>query len=439
MGAAKKLEQPDELRNEIAWYQADFCDTTTPTSKSIVGAKGSGKTWIGARFVAKMVDEMPGSKGIFASPTNRQTEDIWEQDIKSLLDALGWKYDWNQTKGIVRFWNGTVLHLRSAESPERIESIQYHWGWQDEVSLASLDFCKTIKSRVRALGGTGHMRFTSMPDDPEAFIYDYVERVCEGHFHEVTLFDNPDKDFVEAYEKQLREIYTGSELNRLLYAKRVSLTGLGLFAANQDHRINAEYDPLKELYLDWDFNVEYRAVTAWQEVENRNGMPVMNCIESFQMKNYTTVEDARELCTHYSQQVGRIFLHGDASGENRSAQTSDSMWNQIRTVFNDQFPDLVRFVTPNANPNVKDTIQVTNWALRNNLIQFSDAAQTAYRFLVAAKANKYGEIDKSNDYSEGGSKSHEVDTIRYLAHYIYERFFPGADKKKVTKKKMKGF
>lgn len=427
----------DEVRNEVAPFQMDFCDTSKVCAKAIIGAKGSGKTWIGARFIAKMVEEMPGSKGIFACSTNQQAEDIWEQDIKKLLDSLHWKYLWNQNKGIVKFWNGTILHIRTAEKPERIESIQYEWGWQDEVSLASLDFCKTIRSRIRGINGKGHARFTSMPDDPEHFIYEYLEDVCES-FHEVTLSDNPDKEFVTAYTELLKEIYTGAELDRYLHAKRVSLTGLGLFAANQDHRDTVEYNPDRELYLVWDFNVEYRAVTAWQQVGIVQNRPMFNCVESFQLKNYTTKADAVELCKYYSGHTATIYLHGDASGENRTAQTSESMWVQIRREFERKFTD-VKFVVPKANPNVKDTIQVTNWALTNNLMYFSDPATTAYRYLVAAKSDKYGEIDKSNDYKEGGAKSHEVDTIRYLAWHVFEPYFPGHQQRKATATKMKGF
>lgn len=234
-------------------------------------------------------------------------------------------------------------------------------------------------------------------------------------------------------------MFSSAKLKRYLNGERITLAGINQFAAEQRHCINAEYDPGKELYLDWDFNVEYRAVTAWQEVEKRQGMPVMNCIESFQLKNYTTVEDARKLCKYFNRQQARIYLHGDASGEIRSAQTSDSMWNQIRTVFDSKFYGMVRFVTPRSNPNVKITIQVTNWALQNWIIQFSDKAKTAYRYLVAAKSDKYGEVDKSNDYSTGGAKSHEVDTIRYLAHYIYEKYLPSGNTRKVTKKKILGF
>lgn len=441
-----------EVRNEIAWFQADFCDISEPCAKSIVGAKGSGKTWIGARFIAEMVDALPGSKGIFGSSTVRQSEDIWEQDIQSLLNQLGWKYVWNKNEGIVRFWNRTILHIRTAEKPERIESIQYQWGWQDEVSLASKSFCKTIKSRIRGINGTGHARFTSMPDDPEHFIYIYLEGVCKS-FHEVQLSDNPDKVFVANYTRELKEIYSGPELERYLNAKRVSLTGLGLFATDKAQQWDAKYNPKDDLYLVWDFNAEYRAVTAWQQqglkqvkfLDKRSGVerliqvPVYNAIQSFQMKEYTTADDARELVKHFRDHKGRIILNGDASGDNRTAAASESMWRQIEKVFKLAFPDHVRYSVPASNPNVKTTIQITNWALKNGLLGFSKPAVIAYRYLTAAKSDKYGEIDKKNDSNPDAPKSHEVDTIRYFANAVYERLWPGRSENQVKMTKLGGF
>lgn len=395
-------------------------------------------TFIGPRFIAQMVEDLPGSKGIFACSTNQQAEDIWEQDIKALFDELGWVYNLNQNKGIVRFWNGTLMHIRTAEKPERIESISYEWGWQDEVSLASKEFCKTIRSRIRGIGGKGHARFTSMPDDPEHFIYTYLEPICDS-FHEVTLSDNPDKEFVAAYTELLKEIYTESELDRYLHGERVSLTGLGLFAAGRDHRDTVAYDPARDLYLIWDFNNIYRAVTAWQQVGSLGGLPMFNCVRSFQLKKFTTKQDAEELAGHYSGHEALVILHGDASGDNRTAAATESMWEQIKGVFSEKFGEQLRYKVPNANPNVKDTIQITNWALMKHLLYFSDDASVAYRYLVAAKSDKYGELDKSRDDQPDAPKTHEVDTIRYLAHLIYEPYWPGRKQKKASTHKMGGF
>lgn len=429
----------EPLINEVSPQQYDFCDISEPRVVALIGAKGSGKTFIGPRFIANCISQLPGSKGIFACSTNRQTEDIFIQDIKPLFDELGWPYDWNRSKGNVTFWNGAILHLRSAESPDRIESIQYDWGWQDEVSLASQKFAKTISSRIRGIRGTGHKRFTSMPDDPEHFIYTWLERICDA-FYEVTLYDNPDKEFVKNYERELKETYFGDELKRMLTAARISLAGTGLFAANSSHLKTYLYDPKDDLYLVWDFNVAYRAVTAWQPVgKTKKGIPMMNCIESFQMKEFTTELDAKVLCEHYREHEGLVYLHGDASGENRTAQTSNSMWNQIEAVFEKEFGDRLRYEVPRSNPNVKDTIQVTNWALQKNLLTFSEAARTAWQYLVAAKSDKYGEIDKSNDHKTEGAKSHEVDTIRYLAYLIWWDYFPGGNSHTIETQKLKGF
>lgn len=429
--------QIEEVRNELAPFQFDFIDIDEPRTVTIIGSKGPGKTYVGARFVANCVESLPGSKGIFACPTNRQTEDIWEQDIKSLLDALNWQYTHNKNEGIVRFWNGTILHLRSAESPGRIESLQYHWGWQDEVSLAKKDFAKTINSRIRAMDGTGHKRFTSMPDDPDHFIYSWLEDISD-EFHEPSLYDNPNKTFVENYERELKSIYHGNELDRYLHGKRVSLKGIGLFAAEESHKQNYNYHPENDLTLVWDFNVMYRAVTSWHEVGlSEDYIPKYNSIESFQLKNSTTEADADALCSYFEDHKADIILHGDASGDNKSAQTSDSMWRQIKGVFEDRFPRQIRYVVPDSNPNVKDTIQVTNWALMKGLISFSEAANVAYRYLVAAKADKYGELDKSNDYNPEGPKTHEVDTIRYLAWHVYNEHFPGTKRKQARRSDLK--
>jgi hypothetical protein len=121
----------------------------------------------------------------------------------------------------------------------------------------------------------------------------------------------------------------------------------------------------------------------------------------------------------YSNFKGQIILHGDASGDNQSAQTSESMWIQVKRVYQKKFESRLRYIVPRSNPNVKDTIQLVNFALVQNRVSFAKEALIAFRSLTACKLNKFGEIDKSNDYSNAEIKSHEVDTIRYaLWHYI---------------------
>jgi hypothetical protein len=101
------------------------------------------------------------------------------------------------------------------------------------------------------------------------------------------------------------------------------------------------------------------------------------------------------------------------------------MWKAVRELFGDAFGDRLRYKVPLANPPVKDTIQCVNWALRNDLVKFNPAERNVYQSLQAAKADKYGDLDKSSDYKEGRVKTHDADTARYALWEIYGRMYPG--------------
>src|SRR5690606_947074 len=142
--------------------------------------------------------------------------------------------------------------------------------------------------------------------------------------------------------------------------------------------------------------------------------PIYGCVRSWQMKQATVYEDAETLCRELSDHSANVVLIGDASGANRTALTTASMWTAVREVFYAKFGAQLRYLVPDSNPPVKDTIQCMNWALRNNLIQFDPSERNVFLSLAAAKLDKYGDIDKSSDHKASGAKSHETDTARYF-------------------------
>jgi hypothetical protein len=143
------------------------------------------------------------------------------------------------------------------------------------------------------------------------------------------------------------------------------------------------------------------------------------------MKEPTVYDDAVKLCHLLKDHKNVVFLHGDASGESRSAQTTTSMWKMVRDVFQEHFDD-VRNVVPRKNPSVKDTIQCANWALQNNLVRFNRDERNVYMSLQAVKADKYGEIDKSIDYKNTtATRTHETDTARYAFWHYFQKVYPG--------------
>ena len=429
--------QHEEVNYELPEYQYNFICNNDLRIATIVGAKGSSKTWSGARFAATQVADAHErgvrEQGLIMLNSRQQVYDVFEQDIRPLFDELGWPYTFNaQTLNLTVLT--TRIHLRSADpdAVKKIESIVYEWGWADEASYYPPETLRTFVSRIRK--GKALVRITSMPDEPDAYIYSFVEKLAaeekavggDGALYEITLADNPDVEFRTRYEAILRATYSGAQLDRFLYGKRVSLAGSGMFAVEPEMRTDIQLDPNSDVYLVWDFNVEYRAVSAWQQIGySPEAVPRYGCVRSWQMKEETVEADAQVLSEIFKNHNAPVYLHGDASGDNRTAQVTISMWKTVRGVFQAQIKDC-RYIVPNSNPPVKDTIQCLNWALKANLIEFNAEEKNVFRSLQACRADKFGELDKSIDYTEGtSSRTHEADTARYAAFHFYRFIYPG--------------
>lgn len=416
----------EQLERRVANFQREFLSVDNPFV-AIVGAKGSGKTYVGALFVMSMLQR--GGQGLVMFNSFQQAKDIYKQNIKTMLEELGWPYHFNEQQMILTVWDNTV-HFRSADPDviRRIESIEYEWGWADESSYFRPDSLNVFASRIRK--GLALKRITSMPADPDAYIYNFIERRSDAKLFEISLQDNPDPVFRERYTQELINTYSGAQLERYLYGKRVSLEGIGLFYVTPDMRGQYKYDPNDTLVLSWDFNVEYRAVSGWQVVgRDDSGKPKIACVFAKQMKEATVGDDAERLANELRNHKSDIVVTGDATGSNRTALATGSMWTAIKEKFHDTFGGTVRYRVPDVNPLVRDTIECCNWALKNKLVYFDiDDSRDVYNSLVAAKADKYGDIDKKDDYKDGAVKSHDADTARYALWHYYQQMYPGNNK-----------
>lgn len=427
------MPNTDTIQVTPSLAQFDFIANLDAQCVAIIGAKGSGKTWAGARFVAHMVSLFPGSQGLLMWNTLQQARDIYVQDIKPMFEELGWPHTMN-TQTMTMHVGGCVVHFRSAEPDvvRRIESVQYHWGWADEASYYPADSLRTFASRIRK--GKALIRISSMPDDPDAFIYKFLDDLAKSYadagwgfrLYEIGLSDNPDADMRARYEVQLRSIYDGDALRRYLDGERVSLEGQGAFRVSASMLTDVPIDPDKDILLSWDFNNEYRAVTGWQEVgRNLKGQKVVACVKSWQMKEATVMDDAQSLCAELAHMKASIVLDGDASGDAKTPMATVTAWGAIRQTFQKHFPGRVRYVVASANPSVQSTIECLNWALREGLVMFDHKAKACYTSLASARLDKSGGIDKTKDNMADKPRSHETDTARYAGWHFFKRDFPG--------------
>ncbi len=416
-------------------FSAAQIDLITPDIDrvAIVGGKGSGKTFAGTYFVLNCIAQYPDSRGLLIWNSYPQSLAIWNQDIKPALQQLGWRFEFNEQKMVLKC-NGCEVYLKSADPDvmRNVESVSFHWGWGDEASFWPLASFETFTSRIRInkLSGKPYrplIRITSMPDEPDSWLYQVLDRMGFT-LHEIGLANNPDEEFAANYEKQLRSIYDGQQLKRYLNGERVSVAGLGLFAVSSDQQGAYPYNPDTDIQVCWDFNNEYRAVTWWQKVgKDEQARDIVACVRSFQMKNSTVHQDAEEQAALLKGHNGMVYLNGDASGENKTAAATGSMWKTVQEAFYKEMPTKLRNVVPRANPPVKDTIEAVNWALTQGLVKFDQTeGRKCFLSLSACRADKHGEIDKSVDYKPGAVRTHEADTARYAVWHYMAYLYPGS-------------
>jgi hypothetical protein len=193
------VDQAEERVVRFKGYQSAFMKESNRVV-CVFGGKGSGKTFVGAHFALSQIEQ--GRKGLILLNSYSQVRDIFVQSLEPLLKEFGYVYDGPGVAMNLVFNNGALVHLRSsdAEVIKRIESIEYDWGWADEASYYKHESLRTFVSRIRK--GPRLIRITSMPDEPDAFIYRMADGLCEagrGQIFEVGLDANPDESFVDSY------------------------------------------------------------------------------------------------------------------------------------------------------------------------------------------------------------------------------------------------
>jgi len=424
MGKAKPTDflGPNEKKKQWIHDVVDW----QKKNVAISGANGTAKTTISFKMAARLAWQRPGMF-LITSGTTDQVGKLFEQKLKDMMKAMGLvKAD--SVKKIYRLQNGTEIHMKSRENYKTAEGVEYDYWFADEFHDHSQEAAEMFKKRARKSRSNSLIRLTGLSDDPEHWQYDFFD---ENDFllHELSIEDHPSQEWIDYYKPELFKLYPeGPKRNRYVFGMRDSITGINLFNIKNEHKANLEYDPEEDLYFSWDFNVIYRAVTVSQlQGKDEEGNPILGVLNSFEMKEDTTYLDAQKLAERYTKHEGRVYLHGDATAKKRSNTSSDSAWQQVRSAFREQFASQLRYIVPNSNPSVKDTIQQLNWALTNNLVLFDrENASKAFRSVSATKADRYGEIDKSQDDSRDGANTHSADTVRYIANHIFEGKLPGA-------------
>ena len=144
--------------------QAEFLNCDAPVVV-FQGGAGSGKTMALCVKALKLSQDMAGSRGMIVSASYRQLQrSVWPH-LEALGAAMGLRDTWEYRKadGELRFPNGSLIWLASAENPESLLGADLAWVCGDEPALWRADAYKYLMGRLRQPGFTTQAVFTFTP------------------------------------------------------------------------------------------------------------------------------------------------------------------------------------------------------------------------------------------------------------------------------------
>ena len=378
----------------LSQFQFDFLRTPQPR-KTVVGGRGSGKTYLIGHVLMKAAHEMPGCKIAMAGPDYKQLKEVvlpqckkafdqWgvvEYDPKNpcpdLIEYVRYKPDIpayfdkcftppDDYSNCYAFSNGSVIQLLTFVKPEKNRGYDFDVIIIDESAKFKELWLNTILTpcnRGNAGRWTSSMHrgiydFTSGAWHPEEqWIYKTEELARQFpdkfYFGECTALDNPatGAEYVEAQRLVLDHIEFGIEVMNERMTRRPdgfypSLNPqVHLLRDNYDHETKSriDYTPTLPLCVTLDFNVDF---TSGAVIQPRHPFHyvVGKLTRKFPRPEYTMSESlALDFCEQYANHVTKIVtVYGDPAGKNRTMQGKiDKKTGTWRNSF-DEFCDIMR-------------------------------------------------------------------------------------------------
>ena len=100
----------------------------------ILSGRGFGKTFTGAGWLAEKACSNPGTEWAVVAPTFGDVRRVCVEGPSGLLKAIpdSMKKFYNKSNGQIHLRNGSIIHMISADEPDRVRGLNLAGGWGDE-------------------------------------------------------------------------------------------------------------------------------------------------------------------------------------------------------------------------------------------------------------------------------------------------------------------
>mgnify|MGYP001603665965 CR=1 FL=1 len=255
----------------------------------------SGKTFLGAVWSQKKINEFPKSNGLITAATYKILQQSTLEKFFQLFPEYRAYY--KQQRGVIELPTGGKIFIRSADEPLGLEGMTLNWAWMDEAGMMSRLAWVVIRARVSTTGG--QVLITTTPYNMGWLYQEFYVPWKEKEDDDLEIFtwksiENPyfPKDFYEKEKKRL----TSQEFTKRYEGQFQKMEGL-VYDLLNDQIIEPKEINNSEIVLagiDWGFrnpaaiiilkvkDKVWYVVDEWYQIEKTTAEIIEKCKEFLQ-------------------------------------------------------------------------------------------------------------------------------------------------------------
>ena len=317
-------------------------------------------SYLGSCWLISSCLRWPDMRMVVARKTLKSLRESTWNTIQSVAKSWGLEeqvhFKINNLSGEMIFWNGSKIIMKEmAYSPSdpdylRFGSSEFSGGFIDEVGEVDQRGVDVLFSRLRwKVAETTKVPKLFMSTNPclgwvrDRFVLDENSEpvVCRPNemYIPFSVYDNPDKNFVNAYVSSLYKISDPSVRERLLFGNwlYVDVNDAACYWKfdGAKHLVeglrDSQYDPLRPLILSFDFNVApyMSCLMAQIDYENKVVYILEEILGKPENKENNTPKFAEKIKSKLLAMghTGGVVITGDPAGLSRSTATEDGVNN----------------------------------------------------------------------------------------------------------------
>ncbi len=415
---------PTGWRHQISLWHSQAKETY------LIGGAGCGKTLAGAVWIiTRAFIHKPSVHGLIVAPTYDMLRDAIVPAIEEQCIQAGISFEHKKHDKCLVLGGNRIIHLRSAEDPQRIIALTCGYGWIDEAALCPREAYVRTSQRLRDPHANklySQLLCTTTPEGTRTWVAD-VERDPKPNIRVIHASTIDNAALSSEYIDHLRDVvYANDPAGWRQYVLGITTDASGGIYTNFTQANAVAYQPganFEHVVVGWDFNVQWMVtpICVWQPRKNR--VHVIGEVVTKTTSGTTTADHAAKVADavkrtnlvtyHNGRWISNtdgespVWAFIDASGRNTHSSAAHTDEMAVRNAGFQPRAD-------RGNPLVRDRIASMQRALSTGQLLIDPVkAPETLRAVREHSRDKFGEPQKK--YNGGEFQAdHYCDALGYV-------------------------